>query len=108
MRRILLATDGSAGAGRAAEVAATLARAVGGSLLILTAGGNVSADEMKELARAEGNAGDALDALSGQILARARVSAERAGLSDVRAEAGWGDPAEAISRQPGASRPTPS
>jgi nucleotide-binding universal stress UspA family protein len=51
---------------------------------------------MKELARAEGNIGDALEALSGQVLSRARLCAERAGISDVRAEAGWGDPAEVI------------
>ena len=96
MRSILLATDGSAGADRAAEVAATLAKGLGGSLLILTVGGSLSADQVKELARAEGNAGDALEALSHQVLAHAKQCAERAGVSDVRTEAGWGDPAEVI------------
>jgi nucleotide-binding universal stress UspA family protein len=92
MRSILLATDGSAGADRAAEVAATLAKGLGGSLLILTVGGSLSPDQVKELARAEGNAGDALEALSHQVLAHAKQCAERAGVSDVRTEAGWGDP----------------
>jgi nucleotide-binding universal stress UspA family protein len=96
VRNILLATDGSAGAERAAEVAATLAKAVGGQLFILTVGGSLSTDEMKDLARAEGNVGDALDALADQILAHARQRAERAGVSDIRLEAGWGDPAEVI------------
>ena len=91
MRSILLATDGSAGAAqRAADIAAALAKAVSGSLLILTVGGNLSAGEMKELARAEGNAGDALEALSKQVLAHAKLCAERAGVSDVPGGGGMG------------------
>ena len=90
MRSILLATDGSAGAERAADIAAALAKAVSGSLLILTVGGNLSAGEMKELARAEGNAGDALEALSKQVLAHAKLCAERAGVSDVPGGGGMG------------------
>jgi nucleotide-binding universal stress UspA family protein len=96
VRNILLATDGSVGAKHAAEVAATLAKATGGQLFILTVGGNLSADEMKDLARAEGNVGDGLDALADQVLAHAKQRAGRAGVSDIRLEAGWGDPAEVI------------
>jgi hypothetical protein len=62
MQHILLATDGSNGADRAAEVAAKLVKATGGRLSILTVGGNLSGDET--IARAEGDIGDALEALS--------------------------------------------
>ena len=40
MQRIMVATDGSAGADRAVEVAAAVAKAVDGELLILAIGGN--------------------------------------------------------------------
>jgi nucleotide-binding universal stress UspA family protein len=96
VRNILLATDGSAGAERATEFAATLAKAAGGRLFILTVGGNLAAGEMKDLARVEGNVGDALDALADQVLAHAKQRAELADVSDIRLEAGWGDPAEVI------------
>jgi len=43
MQRIMVATDGSAGADRAVEVAAVLAKAVDGELLIVTIGGNFPA-----------------------------------------------------------------
>ncbi len=55
MQNILLPTDGSTGAERATEVAAKLAKAMGGRLSILTAGGNLFGDEMKQLARVEGD-----------------------------------------------------
>jgi nucleotide-binding universal stress UspA family protein len=69
---------------------------MGGRLSILTVGGNLSGDEMKQLARAEGDVGNALDALSEQVLAHAKQGAQRAGVSDVEVHAGWGDPAEVI------------
>jgi nucleotide-binding universal stress UspA family protein len=47
-------------------------------------------------ARAERDVGDTLEALSDQVLAQARQHALRAGVSDVRLHAGWGDPAEVI------------
>jgi nucleotide-binding universal stress UspA family protein len=56
MQHVLLATDGSGGADRAADVAAKLVKSMGGRLSILTVGGNLSGDEMKQLARAEGDA----------------------------------------------------
>ena len=96
MRRMLLATDGSMGASRAAEVAAELARATGSRLSILTVGGNISGEEMRQLARAEGNAADALEELSNQVLRQAKERAEGAGVTDVRVQIGWGDPAELI------------
>lgn len=72
MRHIMVATDGSEGAARAVDVAAELAKAFGGELLIVTVGGNVSGEEMRQLERAEGNIGEALDMLSNQISERLR------------------------------------
>jgi nucleotide-binding universal stress UspA family protein len=51
---------------------------------------------MRELARAESGIGDALEAVSGQILDRARLRAHEAGATNVAVRAGWGDPAEVI------------
>jgi nucleotide-binding universal stress UspA family protein len=65
-------------------------------LSILTVGGNVSGDEVRQLARAEGNAADALEELSNQALRQAKERAEGAGVPDVRVQIGWGDPAEVI------------
>lgn len=96
MRHILLAADGSSGADRATEVAARLVKAFGAKLSIVTVGGNVPEDEIRRLARAEGNIGDALELISNQILLQAKEQAERAGASDIRVQYGWGDPAEVI------------
>ena len=98
MRHILLATDGSTGSQRACDVAAELAKAVGGKLSIITVGGNISLSrhELEQLGRAEGNIGDALDARSDEILQNAERRTRSAGVSDVQSEVGWGDPAEVI------------
>jgi nucleotide-binding universal stress UspA family protein len=96
MQHILVATDGSTGADRAVDVAGELAKAVGGKLSIVTIWGTLSAEEMKQLARAEGNIGDALEALSAQILMAAKDRARRLGASDVEVQTGWGDTAEQI------------
>lgn len=96
MRHILLATDGSSGADRAAEVAAEFAKALGGTLSILTVEGNLSRHQLQELRRAPCDIGDALEVVSDQILAHAEERARRAGVSDVHRHAGWGDPAEVI------------
>ncbi|MBW7950064.1 MAG: universal stress protein [Pseudorhodoplanes sp.] len=96
MRHILLATDGSSGADRATEVAARLAKAFGAKLSILTVGGNVPEHEIRQLARAEGSIGDALELISNEILLQAKEHAQRTGATDVRTESGWGDPAQAI------------
>ncbi len=96
MRHIMAATDGSDGADRAVDVAAELAKACGGELSIVTVGGNLSGEEVQQLARAEGNIGDALDAISAQILAAAKTRAQRFGLTHVQLRAGRGDPAQSI------------
>jgi nucleotide-binding universal stress UspA family protein len=96
MQHIMVATDGSEGGDRAVDVGAELAKTCGGDLSIVTVGGNVSGDEMQQLARAEGNIGDALEALSEQILAAAKTRAQRLGVAQVQLRTGWGDPAQSI------------
>ena len=96
MRHIMVVTDGSQGADRAVDVAADFAKTLGGELSILTVGGNLSGDEMRQIARAERDLGDALDAISNQILMQSKERARRIGVSTVKVEVAWGDPAEAI------------
>jgi nucleotide-binding universal stress UspA family protein len=96
MRHIMVATDGSEGADRAIDVAAAIAKAMGGDLSVLTVGGNLSSEEMRQLARAERDLGDALESLSSEILKRAKDRAQRIGVSTVKVQAAWGDAAEAI------------
>jgi len=96
MRHIMVATDGSEGADRAVDAAAALARAVGGRLSILTVGGNLSSEELQELARAEGDVGAALESLSSSILRRAKERAQRIGDFPCKLDVAWGDAAEAI------------
>jgi nucleotide-binding universal stress UspA family protein len=82
LRHILLATDGSSGAERATEVAAKLAKAMGATLSIVTVGGNLFGDQVKQLARAEGNIADALEAMSNQILHQDLYRAETVDIVD--------------------------
>jgi len=96
MRHIMAATDGSDGADRAVDVAAELAKACGGELSIVSVGGNLSREEVQQLARAEGNSGHALEAISAQTLAAAKTRAQRFGLTHVQLRAGWDDPAQSI------------
>ncbi len=96
MRHIMLATDGSAGADRAVDVAAELAKALGARLSIVTVAGNLSGEETRDLARAEKNIGDALEALSMQILTAAEKRAQRMGITDIQLQVGWGDAALSI------------
>src|SRR5581483_11479978 len=96
MRHLIIATDGSACADRAVDVAATLAEATGATLLVITVGDNVPAAEVRKLARAEGDAPEALELLENPILHRAKERAARIGAPSVRVQFAWGDPVEAI------------
>ena len=96
MRHILIATDGSEAANRALDAAAGFAKATGSKLSILTVGGNLSGDEMRQLARAEKDIGAALNSMSDRILIDARKRASAIGAPDVATEVRWGDPTEAI------------
>lgn len=96
MQNILVATDGSSPADRAVEVAAELAKVVGGTLLIVTVAGSLSGEEARQLVRAERDIADALESLSAEILMAAKDRARRLGLPAVKVQTAWGDPAEAI------------
>jgi nucleotide-binding universal stress UspA family protein len=96
MRHIMVATDGSEGADRAIDVAAAIAKAMGSNLSVLNVGGNLSSEEMRQLARGERDLGDALEVLSNGILTRAKDRAQRIGVSAVMVQSAWGDAAEAI------------
>jgi len=96
MRHIMVATDGSPCADRAVDIAATLAKATGATLLIMTVGGNLTAEEVRKLARAEGGTPEALELFANQILQRASERAARVGAPSIQVQTGWGDPAETI------------
>lgn len=96
MRKILAATDGSRGGNRAVIAAVQLAKATGATLSFVTVGGNISAAELRRLARSEGGVGEALELISNRVLDQARMRARRLGIAKVKVHIGWGDPAEVI------------
>ena len=96
MRRIIVATDGSADANRAIDMAATLAKTSGADLIILTIGGNITGAQLRELADAAGDLSKTLEAAANKILDQARKRALRVGAHTVKLQTGWGDPAETI------------
>jgi nucleotide-binding universal stress UspA family protein len=96
VQRIIVATDGSTGANRALDAAAKLAKAAASELVILTIGGTMSGEDLRKLASTDGDLTKALETAANEILSRARKRAHRCGVSAVRVQAGWGDPAEAI------------
>ena len=96
MRRIIVATDGSSGANRAVDTAATLARTSGADLVILTIGGNITGAELRELAGASGDLSKILQEAANKVLGQARKRALRIGVRTVKLQTGWGDPAETI------------
>jgi nucleotide-binding universal stress UspA family protein len=89
----MIATDGSEGANRALDVAADIAKVTGSTLSILTVGGNLSGDEMRQLAEAEKDVGAALDSMPERILIDARRRAEKIGAPEISTEVKWGDAA---------------
>lgn len=96
MRHILVATDGSAGAERAVDFAAALAKETDCTLFIVTVSGDVAAADVQALARTEGGLGEALELLSNQILERAIQLARRHGLSQVQTRIAWGEAAQGV------------
>lgn len=93
---ILVATDGSDPAARAVTLAAEIAHAAGVRITILTVERDLSRDEVRALARSEGDVGAAIDAMAQQLLAAAAALARTVGIADVGTLTAWGDPAEAI------------
>ena len=97
MKHILVATDGSAGADRAVDVAAGLAKQLDGELLIVHVSGGALSDDWKEFMKAEkATENEMLEAAASELLARARVRAEVAGALRVRVRYAIGDAAELI------------
>jgi len=96
MRHIMVATDGSSGANRAVDVAAELAKAVAGDLLIATVADSQLAEDARELARVEGNIGDVLEALTAKTLKSAEARARRIGVSRIELRTGVGDVAQSL------------
>ncbi len=96
MQRILVATDGSPGANRAVDTAARLAKAVGSELVILTVGGNITGAELRRLASIDGDVSETLESASNRVLQQARKRALRMGVTALKLQSGWGDPAETI------------
>ena len=95
-KRIMVATDGSAGANRAVEAAAALAKAANGDLTIATFGGSFSAEELEQLTRTEGQVGEAVDLLLNSTLRDAKEIAKRVGAPKIRTHSAWGDAAQSI------------
>lgn len=96
MQKIMVATDGSAGADRAVDFAARLALGLGAELRILTVAGELPAEDMRAFARAEGDIGSALDNAAERIVGAAAARAAAMGATQVRHNFVWGDPAAAI------------
>ena len=96
MKRILVATDGSPSASRAITAAAQLAKAIHGELNILTIGGSVSGVELRRIASADGDLSATIKSAANKVLEQARKCALRAGVTGVKLQTGWGDPAETI------------
>lgn len=97
MKHILLATDGSAGADRATDVSAGLAKAFESRLTILTVGTDRSIDEgIRDMGRVEGGLGDVVDTLCQRTLHQAKARAEASGVRQVVLSNGWGDAADVI------------
>ena len=96
MRHIMVATDGSDGANRAVDVAAELARALAGDLLIAVVEDTLLGEQARQLARAEGSIGDALEALMAQTLKGAEARARRLCVSRIELRTGSGDVAQSL------------
>lgn len=96
MRHVMVATDDSEGANRAVDVAAELAKALGGDLLIATVADTQLGEEARQLARAEGNIGDAMEALMTRTLKAAEARARRLGVSRIELRTGSGDVAQSL------------
>ncbi len=98
MHNIVVATDGSPCAEHAIDVAAMLTKVGGARLLILTVGGNVSGEELRQIANAEGGTPDAVELLVNRILEQASERAGAAGVDNVQVQTAWGDLRRWLSR----------
>lgn len=99
MKRILVATDGSAGADRAVEYAARTAKDYGAELLIVNVIGGYGLPDKIFLAFTQAQQTwlrGLLTSLSGEILTKAREHAWRFGVATIELESRTGDVAQAV------------
>ena len=108
MRHIMVATDGSPCADRAVDIAGALAKATGATLLVMTVGRNLPAEDVRKLARAEGGTPEALELLANQILQQASERAAHAGAPCVRFKPGGATRQKPSSKLRETSTATPS
>jgi nucleotide-binding universal stress UspA family protein len=85
-------TDGSEGADRAMDVAAEIAKKVGGNLSCITVGDKLSREEMRQLSAAERDVWEAVDSFSKQILSRGMERAQQFGVSMANTHIAFGIP----------------
>ena len=91
MRHIMVATDGSSGADRAVDVAAEVAKALSGDLMIVSVADSLAFEEAQQVARTEGSTGDVLEAMTTRTLKAAEARARNVGVSQIELRVGWGD-----------------
>jgi nucleotide-binding universal stress UspA family protein len=96
MHRIIVATDGSTTANRAIDAGASLAKATGADLILLTIGGSVTGAVLRTLADTAGDLSDTMRLAADKILKQARRRAQRLGVRSITLKTGWGDPGDAI------------
>jgi nucleotide-binding universal stress UspA family protein len=92
MKRILVATDGSAGADRALDVASAIAGRFDAELIIVTVEQGYLRGDLEEFRKSEDATPDEiLNAVSLEILKRAEEKSRRSGVSRVRTYSSLGD-----------------
>jgi nucleotide-binding universal stress UspA family protein len=97
MKVIIAATDGSEGAERAISVAADLAKAVDGRLLLVNVSqSGLSQKQLSIIGRLQITEGDALEGIGDRILAKADALARARGAVKVETMSSAGDPVEAL------------
>jgi nucleotide-binding universal stress UspA family protein len=99
MERIVVATDGSAGAARAVDIAARLAARDGAALWLVNVidDHEFSSEQLDEFRHAEHvSLATLLTSLSAQVLMKAEDSARAAGAKTVHLESRYGDAATVI------------
>jgi nucleotide-binding universal stress UspA family protein len=94
MQRVLVATDGSEGAGRALTTAAELAKAAVAELIIVNVEQGRLSDNLEAMRETEqASADEILYAMSTRILTRAQTKAATLGVAKIRTYSGLGDAA---------------
>jgi nucleotide-binding universal stress UspA family protein len=96
MQIVIVAADGSHHANRAVDAAARLAKQSNSQLVILAVGGHVTGAALRRLASTGGDINKILKASVDRILRQAELRAKRVGVTDIKLQSEWGDPAETI------------